>query len=374
MRYIVLPPEWLLVFDYKELELLLCGIDEINVDDWKQHTALSVSLANSNIMVWFWDLVREMSNAERAKLLQFATGSTHVPVQGFKGLTSTDGRLCPFSINAIVYVRGALPRAHACFNRIELPLYPTREELVRALQTLLSMEIAEFTMVNTPVSTQLTHPLLRNEFLDAIQGLDRKEVEQLMENAEKWECTICNFLNAMDSSICVLCDNIKDCVLAPSNWTIKQLCASLRKDWRRTLDNEKIVWKQESSFKSTPENIFILVANSTGKGEIDLVCAPLDVSNAGYNMLGETLPIWYAEQLVELNKATFSVKYSWFLTTLAISFDSNHRMKLKLCRNKLYEESMMILQNLPAHQLCKTTRIVLLGEVGVDAGGLQREW
>lgn len=36
--YEVVPPELLSVFDYQELELLMCGIPEIDVDDWKRHT------------------------------------------------------------------------------------------------------------------------------------------------------------------------------------------------------------------------------------------------------------------------------------------------------------------------------------------------
>ncbi|KDO22346.1 hypothetical protein SPRG_12807 [Saprolegnia parasitica CBS 223.65] len=145
----VLPPEWLAPFDYKELELLLCGIADISVDDWKQYTSVSAVFTTTDAIVlsWFWDAVANMTNTERAKLLQFATGSTHVPVQGFKGLTSTDGRLCPFSIKAIEYEPGMLPRSHACFNRIDLPVYPSRDELNAALQLLLQMDMTEFALV-----------------------------------------------------------------------------------------------------------------------------------------------------------------------------------------------------------------------------------
>jgi E3 ubiquitin ligase SMURF1/2/E3 ubiquitin-protein ligase NEDD4 len=36
--YEVVPPELLSVFDYQELELLLCGVPEIDVADWTRHT------------------------------------------------------------------------------------------------------------------------------------------------------------------------------------------------------------------------------------------------------------------------------------------------------------------------------------------------
>ncbi|KDO19036.1 hypothetical protein SPRG_15222, partial [Saprolegnia parasitica CBS 223.65] len=146
--YTVLPEELLLPFDYKELELLLCGTSAIDVDDWRLFTAVSFSLAITNCNDWFWAILKdEMTDDDRSRLLQFATGSSRVPLQGFKGLTSYDGLLCPFSLQAIEYKSGALPRAHACFNRIDLPLYPTRALLKEALFAIVRLEMTEFTLV-----------------------------------------------------------------------------------------------------------------------------------------------------------------------------------------------------------------------------------
>jgi hypothetical protein len=35
--YEVVPPDLLSVFDYQELELLMCGIEDLDVDDWIRH-------------------------------------------------------------------------------------------------------------------------------------------------------------------------------------------------------------------------------------------------------------------------------------------------------------------------------------------------
>ncbi|RHZ13712.1 hypothetical protein DYB31_004296 [Aphanomyces astaci] len=150
-RIHILPQQYLIMFDHKELELVLCGVTEIDVVDWKQFTATSTTLgpggAHAMQMDWFWEVVAELTFRDRAKLLQFATGSTRVPVQGFKGLTSYDGLLCPFSVKAIPYRRGILPRAHACFNRIDLPLYPTKDLMEQGLLALVHLEMSDFTMV-----------------------------------------------------------------------------------------------------------------------------------------------------------------------------------------------------------------------------------
>ncbi|CAK4254731.1 unnamed protein product [Aphanomyces euteiches] len=147
----ILPQHYLMMFDHKELELVLCGVTEIDMDDWKQFTASSSTLReggdHEDKMEWFWDILTHMSFQDRAKFLQFATGSSRVPVQGFKGLTSYDGRLCPFSVKAIPYERGILPRAHACFNRIDLPLYPTKALMTEAMTAVVQMGMSEFTIV-----------------------------------------------------------------------------------------------------------------------------------------------------------------------------------------------------------------------------------
>ncbi|RHY31660.1 hypothetical protein DYB32_003286 [Aphanomyces invadans] len=143
--YDVLPQELLMPFDYKELELMLCGFSEIDVADWKRSTIVSKSL--EDVVGWFWDVIEfDMTASERAKLLQFTTGSSRVPLQGFKALTSNDGRLCPFNLYGIPYTRGSFPRVHSCFNRIDLPIYPSRELLREGLFVLVTMDTAEFTI------------------------------------------------------------------------------------------------------------------------------------------------------------------------------------------------------------------------------------
>lgn len=103
--YEIIPPHLISVFDYQELELLLCGMPEINVEDWKRHTEYlgeySMHGAKHPVIQWFWEAVETMSNEERIKLFQFTTGSCRVPIQGFKSLQSHDGKLRLFNIQSI---------------------------------------------------------------------------------------------------------------------------------------------------------------------------------------------------------------------------------------------------------------------------------
>lgn len=52
----VVPIEWLKYFDERELELLLCGMQEIDVEDWQRHTIYRHYTRSSKPVVWFWQV------------------------------------------------------------------------------------------------------------------------------------------------------------------------------------------------------------------------------------------------------------------------------------------------------------------------------
>lgn len=52
----VVPLEWLKYFDERELELMLCGMQEIEVDDWQRNTIYRHYTRTSKQVVWFWQV------------------------------------------------------------------------------------------------------------------------------------------------------------------------------------------------------------------------------------------------------------------------------------------------------------------------------
>jgi hypothetical protein len=71
----------------KEIELMVCGADEIDVDDWETHTQYENGYTRDCPPVkWFWNAVRSLSQQSRCALLCFATGSSQVPSGGFRFL------------------------------------------------------------------------------------------------------------------------------------------------------------------------------------------------------------------------------------------------------------------------------------------------
>ncbi|DAZ99409.1 TPA: LOW QUALITY PROTEIN: hypothetical protein N0F65_005311 [Lagenidium giganteum] len=144
--YEVIPPPLLMVFDYEELHFLLCGVDSIDVAEWQAHTKYTPNLVGQPVLQWFWELVAEMPLEHRRRLLQFATGTTRVPHGGFQALTSYDGRLSPFTLCGVgIHENHGIIRSHACFNRLDLPLYTDRVQLECVLYAVFDTDTYGFT-------------------------------------------------------------------------------------------------------------------------------------------------------------------------------------------------------------------------------------
>uniref|UniRef100_A0AAQ4QHA1 E3 ubiquitin-protein ligase n=1 Tax=Gasterosteus aculeatus aculeatus TaxID=481459 RepID=A0AAQ4QHA1_GASAC len=130
----LIPQHLLKPFDHKELELIIGGLGKIDLADWKTNTRLKHCTSESNVVRWFWQAVEAFSEERRGRLLQFVTGSTRVPLQGFKALQGSAGpRL--FTIHLIDANTDNLPKAHTCFNRIDVPPYESYEKLYEKLLT-----------------------------------------------------------------------------------------------------------------------------------------------------------------------------------------------------------------------------------------------
>ena len=127
------------LFSCAELELLISGMAEVDVADWKLHTVYSpdedsAGVAASELVGWFWEFVEELTPELKSQLLQFCTGSSRVPAGGFKALEAGFGERHLFEIRrTALEMAGELPHAHTCFNRIDLPNYSSKEEMAKSV-------------------------------------------------------------------------------------------------------------------------------------------------------------------------------------------------------------------------------------------------
>mmetsp|Transcript_14870 Transcript_14870/g.19615 ORF Transcript_14870/g.19615 Transcript_14870/m.19615 type:complete len:762 (+) Transcript_14870:270-2555(+) len=147
--YDVVPEPLLSVFDFQEIELLLCGLPTIDIEDWKRNTEYVGDYErkkhNHTVVQWFWSVVEHDFSAEQqARLLQFVTGTSGVPPQGFSVLQGNDGNIRKFTINSLSLDSAIFPRAHTCFNRIDLPLYKSKGDLRSNLSLAVQLEATGF--------------------------------------------------------------------------------------------------------------------------------------------------------------------------------------------------------------------------------------
>ncbi|CAK38851.1 ubiquitin-protein ligase [Aspergillus niger] len=130
----IIPSDLISIFNEQELELLISGLPEIEVDDWKVNTEYHNYSASSPQIQWFWRAVRSFDKEERAKLLQFVTGTSKVPLNGFKELEGMNG-VSRFNIHRDYGNKDRLPSSHTCFNQLDLPEYESYETLRQRLYT-----------------------------------------------------------------------------------------------------------------------------------------------------------------------------------------------------------------------------------------------
>lgn len=112
----LIPQDLINVFDERELELLIGGIAEIDVDDWKKHTDYRGYTESDEVIQFFWQTVRSWDGEQKSRLLQFTTGTSRIPVNGFKDLQGSDGPR-RFTIEKTGEITN-LPKAHTWYANL----------------------------------------------------------------------------------------------------------------------------------------------------------------------------------------------------------------------------------------------------------------
>ncbi|XP_022308678.2 E3 ubiquitin-protein ligase HECW2-like isoform X3 [Crassostrea virginica] len=122
------------MFDARELELVIAGTVEIDVKDWRKNAEYRSGYHDQHqVIQWFWQAIEKFDNERRLRLLQFVTGTSSIPYEGFAALRGSNGprKFCIEKWGKIT----SLPRAHTCFNRLDLPAYTSSEMLFEKLVT-----------------------------------------------------------------------------------------------------------------------------------------------------------------------------------------------------------------------------------------------
>ena len=78
--------DWLRMFSHRELQVLISGADhEIDVAQLRRFTSYGSGYDNDHpTVVAFWEVVEEMTETQKRRLLKFVTSCSRPPLLGFK--------------------------------------------------------------------------------------------------------------------------------------------------------------------------------------------------------------------------------------------------------------------------------------------------
>ena len=124
----LVPRDLISMFNNAELELLISGLPDIDKGELRAHTDYTGYVPASPIVQWFWEVVDELNKEDMARLLQFCTGTSKVPLDGFKALQGISGPQ-KFQIHRAYGPLDRLPAAHTCFNQLDLIEYESKDQL-----------------------------------------------------------------------------------------------------------------------------------------------------------------------------------------------------------------------------------------------------
>ncbi|KFY22282.1 hypothetical protein V493_06698 [Pseudogymnoascus sp. VKM F-4281 (FW-2241)] len=130
----IIQPSWLSMFNQTELQTLIGGdMAEIDVDDLRRNTEYSgvYVIGDDGIehptIVLFWQVMRQLDDQDRRKVLKYVTSTPRSPLLGF-------GQLNPkFSIRDAGGDEQRLPSASTCINLLKLPRYTSTKTMSEKL-------------------------------------------------------------------------------------------------------------------------------------------------------------------------------------------------------------------------------------------------
>ncbi|KAJ5922921.1 WW/Rsp5/WWP [Penicillium verrucosum] len=131
-QYIELVTEWKIMKRVEEqFDAFMSGFNEL-IPPISSTSSTSVNsscllVEQDEVIQNFWKIVRTWDAEQKSRLLQFTTGTSRIPVNGFKDLQGSDGPR-RFTIEKSGDP-AALPKSHTCFNRLDLPPYKTHDAL-----------------------------------------------------------------------------------------------------------------------------------------------------------------------------------------------------------------------------------------------------
>ena len=115
-------------FSIKELELLITGVPDIDVNELKANAQFGGFVSQSDQVLWLFAMLEELDHEKLGKFLQFVSGCPCLPVDGLK-----PPLLVTLMEEISTSADSTLPRSHTCFNQIVIPRYSSLEVMKKQI-------------------------------------------------------------------------------------------------------------------------------------------------------------------------------------------------------------------------------------------------
>ena len=135
------------IFSADELNFLLSGLNEIDINDWEENTEYKGDYnQNHEVIKMFWEKIRKLNKEELTKFLEFSTGLSSTPIDGFGSLKDKEGKIKKFTIEPYINYSEEennkndfiLIEAKTNYNTIRLPEYKNSQEMEKAFGIIFS--------------------------------------------------------------------------------------------------------------------------------------------------------------------------------------------------------------------------------------------
>ncbi|KAG3162636.1 hypothetical protein PI126_g5897 [Phytophthora idaei] len=256
------------------------------------------------------------------------------------------------------------------------------------------------------ITSELQQALIARE---ETTGEHRVDISKLDAEEEVVRCRVCAFANTQRFRFCVICgEKLK---LSPTErararrpLTSRQLRARRRTEWQRKLNCGEASWHRDpgqdcpqypgyvTMFRKEdpesderemmvvlpdgePRSILMKLQNETRRVKVETI--PAEDANALEFSTGPPLSRNVdIKGLIDLSKEDFPAKFAHFVacTSSLIVPAELEVLKLFLRRQHVVEESMEYFCCMDDNDTRAVVRIDFAAEIGVDAGGVHREW
>ncbi|ETO23737.1 HECT domain and RCC1-like domain-containing protein, partial [Reticulomyxa filosa] len=130
----IVPIHVLSLFTWQELERLICGVPDVNIDLLRRHTIYDKDIdPDSDYIKWFWEILHSLSPENKRKFVRFTWAQERLPNDDEEFARLRLRFLIKPVMKSGTNVDQLLPKAHTCFFHLELPKYSNKEVMKERL-------------------------------------------------------------------------------------------------------------------------------------------------------------------------------------------------------------------------------------------------